>query len=184
MITVFGIATAVITAFFLTFERNQRLKSAASMLKNDIRLIQNKALAGDKSSPKCSIVTNPAPVLIGWYLNVVRESIEYTINSDCRNSAGDEDPDLPVVKTVSLPRGVNISSISLGTNVNILYQPLTNTATFHNGSVTPSFFDASGNLLSQIGAGSELTITLGLESDPSKTYKVVIQPSGEVNEQK
>ena len=192
VITVFGIATAVITASFLTFERNQRLKSAASMLKNDIRLIQNKALGGDKSTPNCSKVTDPAPVLVGWYLNVVKGSSEYTLNSDCRNKDSIEDPDI-LIKIVSLPRGVKISDVQYGNSspvskdaINVLFQPLTHNTSFHDAllAITPPFLDNSGNLKDLLGSLPQEMLSIILARDQGGTYKVIVQPSGEVNEQK
>ena len=50
VITLFAITSTLITASYLTFEKNQRIKSAAQTLKNDLRFAQNKALAGDKGA--------------------------------------------------------------------------------------------------------------------------------------
>jgi len=67
-----------------------------------------------------------------------------------------------------------------------LYQPVTSGVSVHNYIPPPSFLNASGGLTNTIPCSglSAATITLELESDPSKTYKVIVQPSGEVNEQK
>src|SRR3990167_10534720 len=87
VITVFGIATAVITASFLTFERNQRLKSAASMLKNDIRLVQNKALSGDKGvddgDPTHFCQQDATHILGGWYVNAAKAASSYSLAGVC-----------------------------------------------------------------------------------------------------
>ena len=183
VITVLETAIAVITASFLTFERNQRLKSAASMLKNDIRLVQNKALGGDKGVGGTCDTAFTNLLLVGWFVTITQNSSSYTLAGNCRSDT-DITSSYPFgLKTVSLPKGVTIKSISLAGNVNILFQPLTGAATFHNGGVTPSFFIASGNFKSPI-AGSSLTIEFALESDSSKKYQVVVQSSGEVNEQK
>src|SRR3990167_2041470 len=50
VITLFAITSTLITASYTTFERNQRIRNAAQTLKNDLRLVQNKALAGDKGA--------------------------------------------------------------------------------------------------------------------------------------
>src|SRR3989344_5335694 len=84
VITVFGIATAVITASFLTFERNQRLKSAASMLKNDIRLVQNKALAGDKGLVGDPSSCTSDKVLVGWYVQIIPDTDSYRLEGTCQ----------------------------------------------------------------------------------------------------
>src|SRR3990167_10709224 len=48
VISIFGLTASLITASYLTFERNQRLKAAAQKIKTDVRFTQNKALTGDK----------------------------------------------------------------------------------------------------------------------------------------
>src|SRR4030042_6751224 len=84
VITIFGIITSLITASYVTFERGQRLRNAAETLKSDIRLVQNKALSGDKSTvSNCVEDSNTKTTLIGWYLVVDNEATGYTISSDC-----------------------------------------------------------------------------------------------------
>ena len=185
VITVFGIATAVITASFLTFERNQRLKSAASMLKNDIRLAQNKALAGDKGpAAECAVTST----LVGWYLKIDTGSgnKSYTIAGDCKDASGTENTFNS--KIVYLPRKVIIFGVSCGVFIDgaygtIFYQPLIYNASFHN-NLAPIFFDSSsGNLTNILCTGNDLVITLQAEQG-TNTYQVIVSPSGEVNEQK
>src|SRR3990167_7502376 len=48
VITLFAITSSLITASYITFEKNQRIRNAAQTLKNDLRFTQNKSLAGDK----------------------------------------------------------------------------------------------------------------------------------------
>ena len=194
VITVFGIATAVITASFLTFERNQRLKSAALMLKNDIRLVQNKALSGDKgvvgadSTKYCA----SGNTLAGWYLKIDASSDNgsYIIAGDCKDSSGNETAFN--VKSVSLPRGVRFPTspppyvISCGVFNDaygtIFYQPLTYNASFHNNSVPP-FLSAGSPVNTLPCTGDDLVVTLQTTQGVN-TYQVIVQPSGEVNEQK
>ena len=65
VITLFGIVSTLITASYTTFERNQRIRNATQTLKNDLRLVQNKALAGDKgANSECPV----ASTLVGWYV--------------------------------------------------------------------------------------------------------------------
>src|SRR3990167_4586294 len=103
VITVFGIAVSVITASFLTFERNQRLKSAASTLKNDIRFVQSKALSGDKgSAAECTA----ASTLVGWYVRVFEKAVDddnpdYEISGDCLTPTGEANFNL---KEVNFPK--------------------------------------------------------------------------------
>ena len=191
VITVFGIATAVITASFLTFERNQRLKSAASMLKNDIRLVQNKALSGDKGvNDGSGGLPNYCPddsLLVGWYVKITDEALSYTISGDCLTPTGEADFSS---KDISLPRNVKIDSISYDisspTEVNVLFRPLSSSVSIHDqlaDGPPPDFLDDAENLKNILGSPSDLVITL---SAPNVTnpYQVIVRPTGEVNEQK
>src|SRR3989304_1447810 len=179
VVTVFGIAVAVITASFLTFERNQRLKNAAITLKNDIRLVQSKALSGDKGVSGDPNGCSSDNVLVGWYLKIT-SSGEYTIAGDCKISGVETDFN---PKVVFLPRGLSIPGNGITCGVftgdygTVLFRPVASGASFHN-NLPPPFLDASGNLTNAICTGSDLTITLQLESDSSKTYQVIVQPSG------
>src|SRR3989304_9495411 len=188
VITVFGIAVSVITASFLSFERNQRLKSAASTLKNDIRLVQSKALSDDKGVVGDPSSCSSGDVLVGWYLKINRavDDDSYAIARDCNVSGVGEQTFN--VKNVFLPRDISIPvngitcGVFSGDYATILYRPLATSVSFHN-NLAPPFLDSSGNLTNTICTGSTLTITLQLDSNPSKTYRVVVIPSGEVSEQ-
>lgn len=183
VISVFGITITLVTASYLTFERNQRFKNAALQLKSDTRFVQNKALASDKSSTKCATA---GYTLVGWYMTVAVGSTTYTFNSDCKNGAGAEDPDSPAFRTVSLPKGMSICGLSSGVSANIFFQPLSRGVTIHS-SATPPFLDSNGNLRNQISVGSPFTISLtnsGISCNAGGTYQVVILPTGEVSEDK
>ena len=209
VITIIGITISVITASFLTFEKNQRLKNAANAMKNEIRLAQSKALSGDKGplntagENPCSNDSADGETLIGWYMNIDTAITNdpyqhfYTIKGDC------SDPSEPAgwrifgEKTIQLPKNVNVNKFIYGSTdlseqaVNILYQPLTHNVLFfyaHGGPpLTPPFL-SSGQIDESklIGASmiqSPLTIELKNIQD-NRTYNVIIQPSGEVNEVK
>src|SRR3989338_10011742 len=71
VITIFGLTASLVTASYLTFERNQRLKNAALTLKNELRLIQNRALSGDKAPPSDpESCYSKEGILVGWYLKI------------------------------------------------------------------------------------------------------------------
>ena len=183
VISIFGITITLVTASYLTFEKNQRFKNAALQLKNDIRFVQNKTLASDKSSTKCSTA---GYTLVGWYMSLSTASTTYSYNSDCKNAAGTEDPDSPAFKTVSLPKGMTICGFSTGSAANVLFQPLSRGVTIHSNS-TPPFFDISGNLRNQVSVGVPFSISLTNTSTTCGsvgTYQVTISPTGEVNEGK
>ncbi|OGD94077.1 hypothetical protein A2697_03670 [Candidatus Curtissbacteria bacterium RIFCSPHIGHO2_01_FULL_41_44] len=197
VISIFGITASVITASFLNFERNQRLKNAALQLKNDLRLVQNNALSGNKGvvGGTCNPTSpNPAILLVGWYVILdagLGSNDKYTISRDCNVSGTEQSFD---TKTVLLPRGVTISAIKYGvftkTSVNILFQPLTQSATFWNTAFTPpsgQFLNVNGDLDQSKLTGSipqdSVSVELSSQQVPG-VYKVIIQPSGETNESK
>ncbi len=181
MMAIFGLTVSLVTASFLTFDRNQKLANAALTLKSDLRQVQNNALAGNKGAGGICPSTS---TLGGWYLLIstsAGNNGKYTIAGDCRTGGAESSFG---AKTILLPAGVTVTSTSLGavSSVAIFSQPIAAGVTYHNGSLVPPFFDASGNLASQMGAGSVLTITL--TSTSGGTYQVVIAPSGEINEVK
>jgi prepilin-type N-terminal cleavage/methylation domain-containing protein len=68
VIILFSMTTFIAAAAYLSFERDQRVKSAVLTLKNDLRFTQNKALSGDKNtSTNC---TASARTLVGWYIQI------------------------------------------------------------------------------------------------------------------
>lgn len=183
VIAILGLLLSLTYASFSNFQKSTKLTNAALQLKSDLRFVQNKALAGDKSSAKCSVLTTPRPILIGWYMTITDESTTYTFNSDCLNNLGNEDPDSPVVKTLELPKGITVKEVgSSGVpGAQILFRPLVNSASIHSTS-SPPFLNAGGGLINQISVGLPFEITLSSESGDS--YKVTIQPSGEISEKK
>ncbi|MDO8487109.1 MAG: prepilin-type N-terminal cleavage/methylation domain-containing protein [Candidatus Curtissbacteria bacterium] len=185
VVAIFGLTVSLVTAAFITFDRNQKLRNAALQLKSDLRQAQNKALSGDKGSG--GAICPSTSTLGGWYIQISTDSTDgkngkYTLAGDCKTGAGDSSF---AAKTIFLPGGVTVSAISLGAiaDMDIFFQPLTSGVSFHNGSLVPPFFDSSGNLANQVGAGSQLLVTL-TSADGSGTYQVVILPSGEINESK
>ncbi len=187
VVAIFGLTVTLVTAAFITFDRNQKLSNAALQLKSDLRQAQNKALSGDKGSGSGSSVCPSTSTLGGWYIEISTDPTggsngQYTLAGDCKTGGSDSNF---AVKTVFLPGGVTVSATSLGviTNADIFFQPISSGVSFHNGSFVPPFFDSSGNLANQVGAGSSLTITL-TSADGSGIYQVIILPSGEINESK
>ncbi|MEX2028331.1 MAG: GspH/FimT family pseudopilin, partial [Candidatus Curtissbacteria bacterium] len=184
VVAIFGLTVSLVTAAFVTFERNQKLRNGAQQLKSDLRQAQNNALSGNKGSG--SAVCPGTSTLGGWYLQISTDSTngengKYTLSGDCRTGTDDSSF---ATRTIFLPNGVSISSTSLGavSDIGILFRPLISGVTYHNAALVPPFFDADGNLLNEVGAGSALTITL--TSATGGTYQVAISPSGEINEVK
>lgn len=187
VVAIFGLTVTLVTAAFITFDRNQKLRNAALQLKSDLRQVQNKALSGDKGSGSGSETCVSTSTLGGWYIRISTDptggaSGKYTLAGDCRTGATDSSF---ATKTIFLPGGVTVSATSLGaiTNADIFFRPLSSGVSFHNGDLVPPFFDSAGNLVNQVGAGNALTITL-TSAVGGDTYQVVILPSGEVNESK
>ncbi len=184
VVAIFGLTVSLVTAAFITFDRNQKLRNAALQLKSDLRQAQNKALSGDKGSGSATCPSTAT--LGGWYIQINTDPTggnngKYTLAGDCKTGASDSSF---AAKTTFLPGGVTVSTTSLGAiaSVDIFFRPLSSGVTFHNASLSPPFFDSSGNLVNQVGAGSALTITLSAAT--GGTYQVVVSSSGEINESK
>lgn len=180
VVAIFGLTVSLVTAAFITFERNQQLRNAALQLQSDLRQTQNQALSGNKGSDLS--VCPSTSTLGGWYVRLSTDSGggangRYTIGGDCISAALNESSFSS--KTVILPVGISITNVGSVSNVDILYRPLAPGVSFHNASLVPPFFDSSGNLLNQVGAGSSLVITF--TSNTGGTYHVTVSPSGEVN---
>lgn len=190
VISIFGITISLITASYLTFERNQKFRNGALQLKSDVRFAQNKALSGDKSATACS--GDPNSTLIGWYITVSNlVPAKYSIYSDCK-TAGVETKDL-LTSTLELPKGVTICEVKAGgaslsnQYAYVLFQPLSSSASFYSSvlpTTYPPFADANNVLLPGLSASS-LTISFvnqGTVCNTPGTYQVVIQSTGQVNE--
>lgn len=190
VISLFALAAGLIGASYLSFERNQRLKSAALSLKSDIRLIQNKALSGDKSGVG-ACATNTT--LVGWYLKVKTLDRYYTYSGDYLCGASEFNFPTTPPKRIELPKGILVSKITYGGSnctgeINLLFRPITPAVSFFGVMPSADFVTASGSLnlaslLNCGGAGAELIIEFTNEFNSNK-YNVVIKQTGEVSEKK
>lgn len=179
VITIFMIVASLLSASYVTFERNQRLKNAALALKSDIRLAQNNALSGDKGPGGLCPATS---TLIGWYVTVALNASSYSITGDCKGASETAFG----TKTVSLPKGVTITALTYSGSpvdpVKILFRPLSYNASFHSG-LAPPFTNISGSLINPLAGSAPLVIELSATQVTGK-YQVIVQSSGEVNENK
>src|SRR3989344_5765084 len=179
VISLFGLATGLVTTSYLTFERRERVKNAALGLKNNIRLAQNRAHTGFKGfedANRCDTVAGDR--LIGWFITISPDLSTYKIAGDCLVS-GEE------VKfaqeTFSFPKDVKVASVNSGSEVNILYRPLTSDVSFHGPMSMVDFLDSSANLKNEL---FQSEIIVSLKGPTVRTYEVKILKSGEVNEKK
>lgn len=192
VISVFGIAASLITASYLNFERNQRVRGAAQQLKNDLRLIQNRSLAGDKGpGGKCGTNSN----LGGWYLRIEKGKQFYKIAGDCLGQIFEETAFEG--KTVSLPSDIKVNNVSNGTNpdlttpVAILFRPLAGGVTFHNATFAlanedaPDFFEPGGALKNYLTVPPQSVLTVELANlEGTRRYQVKIEVTGEISDVK
>ncbi len=168
VIGIFGLTASLITASYLNFDKNQRVKNAGKSINGDIRLVQNNAFSGNKglsadSAGFCD--TTQKQSLYGWYIGFSTDNapmlpsttpnqLQYTISVDCLNDPNGDSSGLeilsapPIAKVVPLPSGVTVTKISCGgSNFNqayILYRPLSNTATYYSHG--PQFKNALDNV--------------------------------------
>lgn len=194
VIGLFGLAASLVTASYLGFEKGQRVKNAAAQLKSDLRLVQNKALSGDKGT--CPVTS----FLGGWFLYVDKtagNNTSYKIAGNCLTSAGLES--IFGFTSFSLPRNVIISDMTYGSfgsqnTMRLLFRPLASGATFHNNSACLSpcsstsaldFYEDNGSGLLksvnrlQLAQPDPVIITLS-GADGTNPNQVKILPSGEI----
>lgn len=190
MVTLFGIAASLVTASYLTFERNQRIRSAALLLKNDLRLVQNKATSGDKGPGG---ICPASSTLGGWYLYVNASSgsnTSYRFGGDCVTGASEA---VFLEKTVNLPNDTKINRIfydagDLNQPTTVFFRPLASGVSFHNGAFAPpDFFEPDGVTLRNKFPEAQLPPTSWVTLEVSNTaadkfYWVRIETTGEINE--
>ena len=172
VITLFGIVSILITASYITFERNQRIRNATQTLKNDLRFVQNKALAGDKgANSECPVTST----LVGWYVTFdTSQTSTYTYAGVCNTSVLPFSP-----KTVNYPSGVFVNTVKLngatqGGVITVLFKPLATDVALHSSSGPP--FN-SGNTVNFTG---DLVIELK-GSQTSTVSTVTVRPTGEIS---
>lgn len=173
VITLFGITSTLITASYITFERNQRIRNATQTLKNDLRLVQNKALAGDKgANSECPVTST----LVGWYVTFNISPATYTYSGAC-NTGGTESFFSP--KTVTYPSGVSVNTVKLndatqGGIITVLFKPLaTDVALYDDSDGVPPFTSPktfSGNLVIELKGSQTSTVST-----------VTVRPTGEIS---
>ncbi len=191
VISLFGLAASLVTASYLSFERNYRIKSAASVLKSDLRLVQNQAYSGDKGPGGLCSSTS---FLGGWYLSIAKNQTSYTIGGDCISGSSEAKffDGNSVSKTINLPRDIVVNKIFYDSNSNlglpmaIFFRPLSSSISFHDATfaLAPDFFENDGvtlrNLLSQ-PPQSAVVIQLS-NTGQTGCSQVKIELTGEVNE--
>lgn len=94
VISIIGILFTVGMAAYNEFNRGQILSQAAKTLKNDLRLAQSKASAGEKDSSSCVNKT-----LEGWFVSFTSSS--YTLYGSCDGTQFGQ-------KIVNLPANVSL----------------------------------------------------------------------------
>lgn len=194
VISIFGIAASLITASYLNFERNQKVRSTALQLKNDLRLTQNRALSGDKGPGGACASTS---TLGGWYLVATTGQTAYSIGGDCLTGVNETIffETLGSAKTVKLPLDTKINKIfycagDLVQPIAVLFRPLKGGVSFHNGGASfPGFFQNDGVTLDNPMPGLPQNSWISIElsdnnSAPTRFYWVKIEISGEINESK
>ena len=191
VIGLFGLAASVITASYVSFERTQRSKSAALQLKGDIRLVQNKAISGDKGPVGSLCQPANTTTLEGWYIQVSTGDDFYTIAGDCQDltlASGEKDFES---RTIKLPQGMTISKLSYGSGMSattvaypaaIFFRPLNRGVSFHDARFGVDYFD-NGVPKNVITSDQPFNIEVS-DSSGENTYVVKIKTNGEIDESK
>ena len=191
VISLLGITTTLVSAAYLSFERRERVKTAALDLKSNLRFAQNKALTGDKGIPGSGEECAYGNTLVGWFVRLDTTGSSYEIVGTCQSSPGAETEFFR--NTVRLPKGVSLTQISYAgasqpnlslSGVNILFRPIDRGVYSFYPSPTPPFINADGNLNGLIEpVSSQESVRLTLNGFDT-TYEVNIFTSGEINEKK
>ncbi len=192
VMSLLGIATTLVSAAYLSFEKRERVKSAALDLKSNLRLAQNKALSGDKGISGTSEICDTSSTLVGWFVRINTGSPNYEVVGSCQTTSGEVEFS---TKTYEYPDGVSLTEINYvgafsdnfeNTVVNILFRPIEREVYFFNSS-TPPFLDGTGNIntagLLEAPASSQISLRLRFEGFDT-IYDVNISTSGEINEKK
>src|SRR3990167_2070667 len=188
VMSLLGIATTLVSAAYLSFEKRERVKSAALDLKSNLRLAQNKALSGDKGIPGSGEECPAGNTLVGWFIRLDKNGNSYDLAGSCQPPTG-EDTEF-AAKTIQLPEGISLRVITYHgvfdsdlQATNILFRPLEREV-YAFREVTPPFIDNNGNLQELIvGEGDQESLQLTLSGFDTE-YDVNISTSGEVNEKK
>ena len=194
VMSLLGIATTLVSAAYLSFEKRERVKSAALDLKSNLRLAQNKALSGDKGiagSPATEIC-DTFSTLVGWFVRINTGSPNYEVVGSCQTTSGEVGFS---TKTYAYPDGVSLTHINydgaypedfVNTTVNILFRPIEREVYFFNSS-SPPFLDGTGNIITtgllEAPASGQISLSLKLQGFDT-IYDVNISTSGEINEKK
>ena len=198
VVSLFGVVASLVTASYLNFEKNQRVKNAASFLKNELRLIQNKAATGDKGPAGGCPLTS---TLGGWYLKIQSGATQtsYSIGGICIAPVTFLETSFEQ-RTITLPRDLIVNKITY-TPVSdppgqtlpmvIFFRPLSSQVFFLNAAsalpsdTAPDFFDDSGVFFANkvINPPPSSTVKIELaDATLSRKYQVAIESTGEVNE--
>lgn len=155
---IMGVLLTIGLTSYNNYAKSQMVRNAALELKNDLRFAQNQALSGVKYE---SCGSNP---MVGWYVRLVVGASNYTINVRCSGTTG------IIKKTVKLPDGVTVKSISAGQD--IMFKPL-------SGVV----FTSNANVDSPTPVPGVTSVYVDLTSG-SIDFRVTVIDTGEVYETK
>jgi len=160
VIFIITILTTIYFAGYRSGEKSFRLQRAANKLASDIRRAEELSMSAKDSKDSCAGITASAygiyaasstPTSYKLYADTVGNDRLYT--SDC------------VIENVSLEKGIIIRDINTAPKkTSISFQP-----------PDPQIFI---KWLLPTDATGSVTITLGLQNDPTKTRKVTVNRSG------
>ncbi|HSX19241.1 MAG TPA: prepilin-type N-terminal cleavage/methylation domain-containing protein [Candidatus Saccharimonadales bacterium] len=195
VVSLFGISASLVTASYLTFERNQRVKNGAVQLRNSLRFVQNKASSGDKglTGTLCNTpVSGSEGTLAGWYIKVDTASganTSYILGGDCLNGTSEvafTDTSGISQQVLALPLDTKISSVTCtgcaGIPTVFFFRPLKNGVSFHLANTVGSgSVDLLDNNLQPINPQTATSVTIVVSNTAgTRTSSIVILSTGEV----
>jgi prepilin-type N-terminal cleavage/methylation domain-containing protein len=168
-ISIIGILAAIAIPTLTVFNRRQVLKNTVAELKDNLRYVQNKALAAevDTTPGNCDDPDPNKRDLRGWYF-YADSANSYLISGLCANPAdgrtfGQRSFELPSNTTILMTQGY------------ILFEPLIRGISFY-GSTSWSLQQIAGDLDGELIVAN-IDISLNLSGGEAKVY---ITPVGEI----
>lgn len=178
---------------FTSFNKRQAVKKVGSELRDNARLVQNRAISGEKRCTCGNPPTDKDYLLSGWYLqfNLILDNKSYNIDSKCKlnpdvgsyvcatGPINNVDPKIIALKSTTGISGIDLqkadgTSVASPQKIYILFSPTTNSVKFYG--------DISTELPDYTASADRVVITLQDTSDVTMLYKVVITSKGNIYE--
>lgn len=168
-----GALIAVLTIpSYISFNRSQEVKQAASFLKSNLRDAQNRSFAGEKETLLCT----SSDVLAGFFGEFSVNGISFNIKGICGLNtfpSSSASYNKKLATNITINRLLNGSSCaSIGSSASVLFKPIGKGALFYTAALP-------GGLSSPLNIGK---LAIELKQSAGNLYYVIITSGGEIYE--